>query len=130
MSSWKRKYDRNQPRRWASVFLKHRPDMTELYVTPDEARTALIAALSEVGVRLDKVLEYDPRTDRFTCLCIRYSDGKRVDCELPGETVAKIVRVARTMWKMPKGLVRPSDIPATKEGYAMLQDMLNASGEH
>lgn len=86
------------PRRWAKDWNRRKaPALTENAVTPNEASTALVACLLTRGLLVSKVLEYDYRKDRFHLICYRREDGRLVDVEMPGETVARTVAACRIL---------------------------------
>jgi hypothetical protein len=103
-----------QARRW-SVQEQRRgaAPMTENAITPEEARTALEAVVMQLGrsivpdnVRgrpMQPAVNYDPRSDRFTVLARRTSDGVLEELTVYGETVAKTVMAARML----RGTVKP-----------------------
>lgn len=97
-----------QARRWAAQSKrKQLAKMTEHVITPDEAREALTAIVLQTGHVLERLYEYNPRTDRFHAVA-RSADGKLIDVTVPGETVAKTVAVARSLAGQ-KQLIRPSE---------------------
>lgn len=101
-------FDPVQPRRWARLVRESRV-LTERRIKPDEARTALLALLAQLGWRLDLIREYDARLDRFVLL-IRDALGKQMDAYVPGEKLAQVVDVARML--VGGRLVRPSEVAA------------------
>ncbi len=89
---------KKQSRRWAADWTKRKkPFMTEHGVSPNEAGTALVACLLSLGLLLSEVQEYDYRKDKFRVLAYRQADGKLLDCDIPGETVARTVVAARVL---------------------------------
>jgi hypothetical protein len=124
-----KKRDKVQPRRWA--YVKNKPKnawMTENALTPEEVYSAIAGTLVQVGLSLENIDGYDPDKDVFYGTGIS-ANNERTDWAFPGETIAKVVKTLRTLCRLPK-MIRPSDIPATQEGYQILQDMINATGEH
>jgi len=107
-------YDPVQPRRW-SMLCKKSKALKQRDIRPDEARTAVLAILTGVGMRLDLIREYDERLDEFAML-VRDSDGVQDDCWITGEAVAQAVVAARMMAGTPRGLVRPSELKARADG--------------
>ena len=79
-------YDPVQPRRWSKL-CKRSKALTERKIKPDEARTATMAVLVQLGVRLDQVREFDAKCDEFRLL-VRDADGVQKDCRIAAELVA------------------------------------------
>jgi hypothetical protein len=100
------------PRRWAVQSKRNKlAPMTEDGITPDEARSAVHAIVMQTGCTLERVHEYDPRSDRFQVVARREVDNKLMDVEIPGETVARVVRAGRLMaGRGLKALKRPSEL--------------------
>lgn len=95
-------------RRWSVIAKKQKlAAMTEHAITPDEARTALLAIVLQAGRVFERMSGYDFSTDRFSVVC-RNQDGKLEDVTVFGETVAKVVFALRTMVGA-KQLKRPSE---------------------
>lgn len=103
-------FDPIQPRRWSTLCRRSKA-LVDRGVKPEEARSAIGGILSQLGMRLDLVREYDPRKDEFTLLC-RDADGKQKDVWVHADLVARVVTTARIACGMPRGLLRPSDLPS------------------
>ena len=97
---------RKQSRRWAvSRNKRNLAKMTENSVTADEAEAALNALMPQLGLCLSEVQEYNPFSDKFKILAWKddgstelvKSAGKLVEVEIPGETIAKLVKTVRSL---------------------------------
>jgi hypothetical protein len=98
-----------QARRWHTGEQRRKaPAMTENGVLPDEARSAMLAIVLQTGHVLERVEGYDYQTDRFT-IAARDHEGKLKELTVYGETVARVVKVARTLKGKPNGLTRPGN---------------------
>lgn len=83
--------------------------MTENDVTADEAYTALIVSVMQPGWVLADVKEYDARKDMYR-IVVHDADNKKIDKLVPGETIARIVKLARMLARTGGPLLRPSDL--------------------
>lgn len=101
-------FDPVQPRRWV-MYCKRSKALSERKIKPDEARTALLAILVQLGFRLDLVREYDQRRDIFALLA-RNADGVQKDVVVAADLVADLVTTSRALAGMPEGLMRPSEV--------------------
>lgn len=98
-----------RPRRWSTKAKKDRiGEMTDKGISPEEARTALMAVVLQMLHTLEDVHDYDPRGDVFY-LHTRDALGKRHETEIRGELVGKVVAAARALRATEK-LKRPSEV--------------------
>ncbi len=106
-----------QARRWAVLEKYQGRSVGEHAIKPDEARTALLAILAQLGLTLEEITEYDPRGERFHCEA-RDQDGALHYVLVRDERVGQVVLAARLMSGSHKPLLRPSELQAILDGNA------------
>ena len=95
-----------QGRRWSSIGAEKKlAPISDIRITHDEARTAVNAIVVQAGLIIDHITDYDPRADRFT-VRVENTEGKKFDMTIYGETVSRVVALARVSCGLPFGLVR------------------------
>jgi predicted kinase len=88
--------------------------MTENAITPDEAREAVGAIVIQTGHVMERLHDYCPKKDRFI-IEARNTEGKLIQITVYGETVARVVAMARNLaGTLGKPLLRPSEVEALR----------------
>lgn len=101
-----------QPRRWAVDHIRRRcGQIAEQAITPQEARTALLATMLQAGFKLKRLISYDQNKDLFITKGEDPNTGREHDVNVPGAVVAKVVlEMRRQGGTFDKSLLRPSEI--------------------
>ena len=105
-----------QPRRWSALWRRlGLGQISEYSISPEEARTALLGLLLELGYEMHEnrgnTESYNPKKDEFAIKAWDPHGHCYEDIYIPGEVVAKVVMAMRHVGgTFGKQLLRPSEI--------------------